>query len=127
MAKLSNVHLSLIPDGKEHHIAKVRFNIAFEDQELTLGTRFRALVPLFGQDPLVDEHLQTELGEFFNASREFDNPRAMEVSFRVANTTLDEDIIGDDEVYAAVELYADRSTGLEMVDRQKSQVVVGNF
>lgn len=126
MASLSDVHLTLTPDGDDHHIARVQFTVRFTPEETALKTRFRALVPLFGEDPIVDEHLQSELSGTFLAEAGR-NPRAMEVSFRVANETLDEDVFGDDEIYAAVELYSDRATGLELVDRQKSQVVVGNF
>ena len=126
MATLSDVHLALIPDGADHHIAKVRFTVHFSPEEVTLRTRFQALVPLFGEDPLVDEHLQSELSAGFSAE-EGGAAREKEVSFRVANSVLDEDIFGDDEIYAAVELYAHLATGMELVDRKKSPVVVGNF
>jgi hypothetical protein len=92
---------------------------------------FTVTVSLWGEDVFDDDVLAVELDEHtVNFSRTTPGePLKVARVFDVETKLLDEDVIGDDEVYLVVEARSESGTGLALDERVsgKSNVVIGDF
>jgi hypothetical protein len=126
MATVKNVKLSIAASRTNSlsSIISYSYELYPDDADLAAQRDFSVSVGLWGEDLIDDDVLETDLDEHTvavaNASP--GEPISVARRFEVETELLDEDLVGDDEVFIIVEARAGetRTSG-------KSNTVVGNF
>ena len=126
MATVKNVKLS-ITASRTNSVSSVisySYELYPDDADLAVQREFNVSVGLWGEDVIDDDVLETDLDEHTVAVGDATagEPIVVARRFEVETELLDEDLVGDDEVFLIVEARAGetRTSG-------KSNTVVGNF
>ena len=126
MAKIENVKLHIAPsaDLEGYSVISYSYELHPDDRDAAEQPEFTVTAGLWGQDLLDDDVLETDLDQH-TVKLAVGTPRApvkVKRVFEVETKLLDEDLVGDDEVFLLVEARSgdDRVSG-------KSNTVIGDF
>ena len=126
MASIENVKLDISASTANagHSVISYSYELHPDEQDCAERREFTVGVGLWGEDPLDDDVLATEMDEHMVKVGGPGPCEAISVerAFEVATKLLDEDMFGDDEVFLIVEACCgeERASG-------KSNTVVGDF
>ena len=126
MAKIENVKLHIAPsaDLEGYSVISYSYELHPDDRDAADQPEFTVTAGLWGQDLLDDDVLETDLDQHTVRLAEGALRAPVKVNrvFEVENKLLDEDLVGEDEVFLLVEARSgdDRVSG-------KSNTVVGDF
>ena len=126
MAKIENVKLHIAPsaDLEGYSVISYSYELHPDDRDAADQPEFTVTAGLWGQDLLDDDVLETDLDQHTVRLTEGALRAPVKVNrvFEVETKLLDEDLVGEDEVFLLVEARSgdDRVSG-------KSNTVVGDF
>ena len=133
MATVENVTLGITASADKPGFSDITYSYELHPGKPGSAepSEFTVMVSLWGEDVLDDDVLATDLDEhkvIFDPSMPGD-PIKVERVFEVETKLLDEDLVGDDEVYMIVEAHSDSVTDTAAEHRAsgKSNVVIGDF
>jgi arginine repressor len=133
MATVENVILGITASAGKPGYSDIAYSYELHPDESDSAEEreFTVTVSLWGEDVFDDDVLAVELDEHMvNFSRTTPGePLKVARVFDVETKLLDEDVIGDDEVYLVVEARSESGTGLALEERVsgRSNVVIGDF
>jgi hypothetical protein len=126
VAKIENVKLHIAPsaDQEGYSVISSSYELHPDDRDAADQPEFTVTAGLWGQDLLDDDVLETDLDQHTVRLAEGALRAPVKVNrvFEVETKLLDEDLVGEDEVFLLVEARSgdDRVSG-------KSNTVVGDF
>jgi hypothetical protein len=126
VAKIENVKLHIAPsaDQEGYSVISYSYELHPDDRDAADQPEFTVTAGLWGQDLLDDDVLETDLDQHTVRLAEGALRAPVKVNrvFEVETKLLDEDLVGEDEVFLLVEARSgdDRVSG-------KSNTVVGDF
>ena len=133
MATVENVILGITASATKPGFSDIAYSYELHPTELDCAEEreFTVTVGLWGEDVFDDDVLAVDLDEHKVkfASTAPGKPVKVARVFEVKTKLLDEDVIGDDEVYLVVEARSDAGVEPDGEERvsSKSNVVIGDF
>jgi len=133
MATVENVILGITASAGKPGYSDIAYSYELHPGESDAAEErtYTVSVGLWGEDVFDDDVLAVDLDEhtvkFSRAAP--GEPLKVARVFEVETKLLDEDVVGDDEVYLVVEARSDSHTELALEERVsgKSNVVIGDF
>jgi hypothetical protein len=133
MATVENVILGITASASKPGFSDIAYSYELHPGEADSAEEreFTVTVGLWGEDVFDDDVLAVDLDEHTVKFSRTDPPEPLKVArvFEVETKLLDEDVIGDDEVYLVVEARTEHGAAAAGEERVsgKSNVVIGDF